>query len=225
MKITQLERIQTMNKIIRIVVVLAFLIAIVALGMKGTAWAGKLGAGNQSPAASGYDQGSHVGSRQVGTVATTNLIIPITGGQETTVGSCATVLINSAPADVSYISLVFVYPPDQNGFLTYWDGTQWVRAKSVLPFTDLAEVHPGTMMSCGIKIDATPIDNLGAEVQVCFPIPPNQTGYAYYWDSTLVVTATLEGWVKTTLEAKDNQSCVNIPASAGNPAFAALFDK
>jgi hypothetical protein len=210
-----------MNKIIRIVVVVAFLIAIVALGMKGTAWASKLGAGNQSPAASGQQPRP----RLAGTGGESPLIIPVTGGEVATIGSCATVLINSAPADVSYISLVFVYPPDQTGYLTYWDGTQWVRAKSVLPFTDLANVLPGMMMSCGIKAEATPINNLGAEVQVCFPIPPDQTGFAYYWDSTLVVTATLEGWVKTTLEAKDNLSCVNIPASAGNPAFAALFDR
>ncbi|MCJ7585647.1 MAG: hypothetical protein MUO30_12880, partial [Anaerolineales bacterium] len=172
-----------MNKIIRIVVVVAFLIAIVALGMKGTAWAGKLITVNQSPAASGYDRVSNVGSRPQGSVTTPNLIIPVTGGELATIGSCATVLINSAPADVSYISLVFVYPPDQDGFLTYWDGTQWVKAKSVLPFTDLANVLPGTMMSCGIKAEATPINNLGAEVQVCFPIPPDQTGFAYYWDS------------------------------------------
>jgi len=75
----------------------------------------------------------------------------------------------------------------------------------------------GNLVSCGIKISAKFSGNLGAEAQVCFPIPPGKVGFAYYWDGTQ--------WVKTTLPVQDNQSCVTIPATAPNPVLTALFDQ
>jgi len=184
-----------MNKVIRIVVVLAFLIAIVALGTRGTAWAGKLDSGNQSPAASGYDQGSYVGARPNGTVVTGGEVVLIEDVW-VTVGSCADVLLESAPQDIIYTA----WAEESNNFSSQY--------------------YPGNLKSCLIEIEADPdYQPGGAEVTVCFPIPPNEKGYAYYWDRIGGV------WVKTTLVAKDNQSCVNIPANAWNPAFAAMFDK
>ncbi len=181
-----------MNKIIRILVVVAFMLAVVVLGMKNTVWADRLAGSNPSAAAVGSNQASPLGSRPQGTVETGDQNVPVVPGQTVTVGSCASILIKSAPAGVAYTA-------------------------SVVDETQLSKEFPGNLVSCGVQIKASPGTNLGAEAQVCFPIPPDKAGFAYYWDGTK--------WVKTTLEVKDNQSCVMVPSTAGNPAFAALFDK
>jgi hypothetical protein len=183
-----------MNKIPRVVVVLAFLLGIVALGMKGTVWANKLGDSNQAPAANGLDQGLSAGARPKGTVNTGNPNVPLTVGQTATVGSCATVKLISASPDFKYTA-------------------------SAVNKNEFAKDYPGNLMSCLIKIKAVPANNktLGAELLVCFPVAPTQTGFAYYWDGTQ--------WMKTTLAVKDGQSCIDVPTSAPNPLYVAMFDK
>ena len=185
-----------MNKLIRIAAVSAFLLAILALGMKGTAWATKLGGVNQAPVANGSNPGLPLEARPQGTVITNPPIVPIIpvtdGGQGITVGSCATVLIPSPVANVRYL------------------GTTVNQSQLPTPLV-------GNLVSCGIQISAKFSGNLGAETQVCFPIPPGKTGFAYYWDGTQ--------WVKTTSPAQNNQSCVTVPVSAPNPVFTALFDQ
>jgi len=189
-------------KVLRFAFVLAFVIGFVVLGMNGTAWAGKLGSGYQSPAASGSGVGPGLVPRPLGTtnskknIQTIKPIIPNTGGdQPTTVGSCATVLIESAPANVTYTA-------------------------SVVPEKDLAKVLPGKLRSCGIKITATSSKNLDARAQVCFPILPGKAVFGgYYWDGTK--------WVETTLDkvTDSRQSCVDIPTTVANLTYAALFNK
>jgi len=183
-----------MNKIIRIMLVLAFLIVLVALGMRGTAWASKLGSENQSPAANRLDQGLSAAARPKGTVHTGNPNVTLTVGQTVTVGSCATVELKSAPPDIKY--------------------TASTESKN-----NLSKYYPGNLISCLIKIHAIPADNksLGAELQVCFPILPPETGFTYYWDGTQ--------WVKTTPVVKEGYSCINVPTSAPNPLYTAMFDK
>ena len=182
-----------MNKSIRILLAFVVFAAIVAIGINGSAWADKLNIASQAPAASGPSREGSAQPRQDGTVPATNYVIPVTGGSgPLVVGSCATVSIDSEPPNVAYTA-------------------------SVVPANTLAQVLPGKVVSCGIKIEAKPSSNLGAEAQVCFPIPPSQADFAYYYDGTQ--------WVKTTLGAQEGQSCVNVPKTAGNPAFAALFDK
>jgi len=182
-----------MNIKIRLLLALALFAAIVFAGIGAPAWADKLNIGAQAPAASGLQADLPVGIRPQGSVVTTGEVVTLTSDQVTTVGSCATVLVKTAAADIIY--------------------TAYVVPEEVLP-KDL----PADLISCAIKIEAKPGTTLGAEVQVCFPIPPSKAGFAY--DSPLITQ-----WVKTTLEAEGGQSCVTIPATTASPAFAGLFDK
>jgi len=200
------------NTRIRLVLAMALFAVIGVGGIGAAAWVGKLNLGSLAPAAvnpqvgsvaasagqagqaavGGLEAGLSVAGRPQGTVVTTGPVVPLTGGTIVTVGSCATVLIISPPTGVEY-------------------------SASVVVAGDLAKELPGQLLGCGIKVDAKPGATLGAQAQVCFPIPPSQAGFAYYWDGV--------HWVKTTLEPKDAQSCVNIPETAANPAYAGLFDK
>ena len=181
-----------MNTRIRLLLALALFAAMVVAGIGAPSWADKLGLGAAAPAASGQKSSPPAGGRPQGTAETTSPVVQLVSDQLATVGSCATVLVKSAPADVQYTA-------------------------SVVSGDSLAATLPGTLLSCGIKVEATPGATLGAVTEVCFPIPLDQAGFAYYWNGTT--------WVKTTLDPKDSQSCVDVPASAGNPAFAGLFDK
>jgi hypothetical protein len=183
-----------MNKVFRILVVLAFLLVILALGMKNTVWADKLGAVNQSPAANGFDQNLPAGSRPQGTVITGNPNVPLTPGQNATVGSCSTVLLKNGSADFKYTA-------------------------SATNKNEFNKSYPGNLTSCLIKVMVVPANNKtqGADLQVCFPLAPAQTGVVYYWDGTQ--------WVKTTLAVKGNQACIDVPSSAPNPLYTAMFDK
>lgn len=177
----------------RIVLSLVIFGVIVVAGIGAPAWADRLDLGVAGPAAGGEQVGPSTG-RPKGTVQTTGGVIPITGGTQITVGSCATVTILTPQVGVPYLA-------------------------SVVPADGLPTGLPGTLLSCGIKIEAKgkPSAVLGAAAQVCFPIPPTQDGFAYYWDGAQ--------WVKTTLETAAGQSCVEIPASAPNPAYAGLFEQ
>ena len=175
----------------RSVFVLALTIGFVAVGMNGTAWAAKLDAGDQSPAVNGHDQGLSVSVRPDWTVITTNPIIPITGDETIVVGRCATVLIVPTTTDVSYTA-------------------------SVAPSTFPAQGLPGNLMSCIIKIEATPGRYLNADIMVCFPVLPKKTSFAYYLDTK---------WEKARRETNNGNSCVDIPTTSGSLVFAALFDK
>ena len=154
-------------KVLRFVFVLAFLVGFVAIGMNGTAWASKVGSSYQSPVANGNSQGLPVPARPQGTVNTTGPVVPLTDGQTITVGSSATVLVESGLAGVSYTG-------------------------SVVADTDLPTGFKGNLLSSGIKIDASQGTTLGAPVTVSFPIPPGKTGFAYYWDGSQWVKTTLE---------------------------------
>jgi hypothetical protein len=181
-----------MNRMIRILLVLAALAGMAALGLSGTAWADKLRPGGLVPSAGNAIAEVLAPPRQTGTSTTGPLTIPVTGGQASTLGSCATVTSTSAPAGVVYTA-------------------------SVVPESTLPKTLPGTLLSCGVKVEAKPNADLGAPIAVCFPLGPDNTGVAYYWDGTQ--------WVKTTTTNQNGQSCVDMPASTANPAYAALFDK
>jgi len=148
-----------MSKIIRVVAVLALLGAVVVLGMQGTAWASKLVSADPRSASGGAGQGPELASRPQGTVVTTPLSVPLTSGQAAIVGSCATVLVRSAPSGVSYTA-------------------------SVVPQADLPATLPGNLVSCAIKVQAVTSATLGAETLVCWPLLPTQAGFAYYYDGS-----------------------------------------
>ena len=189
-----------MNKFIRIAAVLAFLLAIVALGMQGTAWASKLGDNNPAPAANVPDQGLSVVSRPAGTVTTGNTNVPLIVGQNVAVGSCAMVLLNSGATNVQYTASAV----DESAFSLAFPGNGF----------------PSRLESCLITITGTPVPSdkkLDATLQVCFPIAPTENGFAYYWDGTQ--------WVKTTLAAKNLQSCIDIPTTVPDPLYTAMFNK
>ncbi len=96
-----------MNTKIRILLALAFSAAILIAAVGAPAWADKLSLGAAAPAAGGPQAALPPGVRQDGTVTTTQLIIPVTGGQAVTVGSCATVLVEvPVPDGVSYTASV-----------------------------------------------------------------------------------------------------------------------
>jgi hypothetical protein len=121
--------------------------------------------------------------------------IPVTGGgQVITIGSCATARI--------------VTPPDPPAGVTY--------TAVVVSADDLPKALPGKLISCAVKIVATPASaTLGANVQVCFPVPPTQAGFAYDW---------LGPWQKTDTLPTNGQSCVIVPASAVNASYTGLFN-
>jgi len=185
-----------MNKIIRIVVVLTFLTVIVALGMKGTVWANKLGDGNQASAANGLYQGLSAGVRLNGTVPGGNTNVTLEAGLTATVGRCAEVELDEfAPTDIRYTA-------------------------SVSNNNNLSNDYPGDLDSCLIRIHAIPTDvkNLDADVEVCFPPnPPGQTGIVYYWDGT--------HWEETTTTVnEDGYSCGVVPEDAPSFTYTAMFD-
>lgn len=186
-----------MKKILRLVFVLAFIAIFVALGTNGTTWASKLNAGNQAPALSVPDNDLAGRKRPDGTGGYKNHpVIPITGGHQFTVGSCATIFIDNAPNGVNYTA-------------------------SVVPENDLAKELPGHLKSCGIKIEAIPSQYLGTKAKVCFPVLLSKNVYGYYWNGAkwMKTTASYD-------EAKDGRnSCVDIPKDSGNLTFAALFDQ
>jgi len=189
-----------MKKLIRIAAVLAFLLAIVALGMQGTAWASKLGDNNPAPAASVPNQGLPVAARPAGTVNTGNTNVPLIVGQNVAVGSCAIVLLQTAAPNVQYTASAV----DQSAFSVAFPGNGF----------------PSGLGSCLIKIEGLPVPSdksLDATMQVCFPIPPTKNGFAYYWDGTK--------WVKTTLAAKNLQSCIDVPSTVPDPLYLAMFNQ
>jgi hypothetical protein len=189
-----------MNKLIRIAAVLVFLIVIVALGMQGTAWASKLGVNNPAPAANVPNQGLPLVSRPAGTVTTGNTNVPLIVGQNVAVGSCAMVLLETAAPNVQYTASAV----DEGAFSVAYPGNGF----------------PSGLGSCLIKIDGLPVPSdkkLDATMQVCFPIPPTKNGLAYYWDGTK--------WVKTVLAPKDLQSCIDVPTSAPDPLYIAMFNQ
>ncbi len=152
---------------------------------------------NNNPEASAYVGNGGAQPPPAGTVSINPgpLSIPVTGGgQEITLGSCATVKI--------------VTPPVPPAGVTY---TVFVVPVEVLP-----KALPGNLISCAVKIVATPASaTLGANVEVCFPVPPTQAGFAHEWQGP---------WQKTDILPTNNgQSCVIVPADAVNASYAGLF--
>jgi hypothetical protein len=192
-----------MSKLLRIVLVFIGLAGLTVIGVQGAAWADKLGIGGPGPAAVAAVQGlpAAIGAQQVlpaaarpqGTVITVPPVVDIKPGQLAIVGNCATAFTASAPAGVTFTA-------------------------TVVDSTALPGPVPGTLLSCGLRIDARPASAaLGAEIQVCFPIPPTKTAVASHHDLTQ--------WVKTTQAVTNGQSCVAVPVSDPNPAFTALFEQ
>ncbi len=202
-----------MSKAIRFLVVLAGFAIIAVIGIQGPAWASRLGIGGPAAsvgtsaqtltivAAPAQDQlavgapdlGLPEAPRPQGTVPLPPPTVTITPGSKAIVGSCATAFMTSAPEGVVYTATVV----DQ---------------------TLLPGPFPGTLAGCGIRIDAQPISaTLGAEIQVCFPIPPTKTALAYHHD--------LQQWVKTAAQVQNGESCVMVPVGDPNPAFSALFEQ
>jgi hypothetical protein len=179
-----------MSRMIRIVVVLVFLAGVVALGMQGNAWANRLS--TTAPARSASGPQAAPAARPLGSVVTTTGLIPLTGGP-VTVGNCATVWVKVPPSGVSYLA-------------------------SVVPESELPLELPGKLVSCAIKVEAVTNADLGSETLVCWPLLPEQSGFAYYFDGS--------DWLKTASQTSENQVCANVvPGNAPNPAYAAVFNK
>ncbi len=192
-----------MGKAIRILAVLAGILLIVALAMQGTAWADKLGIKAPAgaidasvaglPAVGGPQQVAPAEARPLGTVITVPTVVDIVPGSLAIVGNCATAFTVSAPEGVSFTA-------------------------TVVDAAELPATLPGTLLSCGIRVDALPVSpTLGSEMQLCFPVPPTKTALAYDHD--------LEQWVKTTQDVANGQSCVAIAVDNPNPTYAALFEQ
>ncbi len=177
-----------MGKVVRILIALVCIAVVAALGMQGTAWADRLALGGQAAA----QQGLPAGARPQGTVPTTPMVT-IATGQRAAVGGCATVFMSSAPQGAVY--------------------TATVVDKGALPTG-----HPGNLLSCGVRIDASPASaTLGAEVEVCFAIPPGKNALAHHHDG--------KNWVASSAAASGGQSCVKHPATNPNPSYSALFEQ
>jgi hypothetical protein len=157
-----------MNTKTRLFVALAICAAIFIAGIGAPAWADRLNLGDQAPAASGPPSNLPAASRPRGTVVTGNPNVTLVAGQTTTVGSCATVILNNAPADFNYVA-------------------------SAVSKNEFTKSYPGTLNSCLIKVRVVPASNktMGADVQACFPLAPTQTGFTYYWDGTQWVKTVL----------------------------------
>ena len=183
-----------MNKMLRMLLVLGFLAGIVAVGMRGTAWADRLGAAGVAPAAGGLAQPVQPERPQgtTGPLTPPTGIIPVTG-DALILGSCVDIRVQSVPT-----------PPPANVY------TGFVVPEEVLP-----KELPGNLTSCAVKVEAKPGTTLAADVKVCWALSPTTAGDPYYWDGSK--------WVKIELVVTDNQACVIVPASAGNPAYTALF--
>lgn len=209
-----------MNTKLRFLLAVALLAAIVISGNGTPAWAGKLNVGALAPAAAGPGVVLAVDARPQGTVNTTPPVlpvpvIPVTGGQATTVGSCQAVTVGSC-AD-----FVVIAPPANVDY-----------TGSIVPDTGIPKQDPANLVSCAARVDAATSAALGAVPQipvtgtqlgavtlVCWAVLPNQAVFGYYWSGTQ--------WVKTSLvaQAQGLKTCVLVPADAPNPSFAALFDK
>ncbi len=192
-----------MGKVLRIVLVLVGLAGLTVIGIQGAAWADRLGIGGPAIAAGASVQGMPAAAlsqpvlpaaaRPQGTVITVPTVVDIVPGSLVIVGNCATAFTTSAPAGVTFTA-------------------------TVVDSTALPGPFPGTLLSCGVRIDAKPvITALLAEIEVCFPIPPTKTALAQHHDQTQ--------WLKTTEEIKNGQSCVTLPVNDPNPTFTALFEQ
>ena len=82
-------------------------------------------------------------------------------------GSCTTVLIETAAEGVTY--------------------TATIVSSEALPLK-----WPGGLMSCVVRIDAKPAISMGTDVRICFPIPPTKAGFAYYNDGSVYIKTALE---------------------------------
>jgi len=181
-----------MNKTIRVVLALAFLVAIVAVGMNGTAWADKLGAGNQAPAAAGNPAVGALVQPPAGTVETTGgggrapskEGTGPAGPQPIVIGSIATVLGLEGGGDVTVELFEGDLPGDLPGYV---EGTALVLTCDGDTF-------------CG--------------AEVCYKVGPDSTASAHYWDGAQ--------WVEATTEVTDGLACMTIPAGIGQPVYTAL---
>lgn len=157
-----------MNKFSRVLIALALLTVILALGMQGTAWANTLSVVNQAPAVNIQGQGVLAGNRAQGTVHTGNPNVTLTAGVTSVVGSCSTVLLNETIPNATYVA-------------------------SRVESNEFTKSYPGKLISCLLKIRLVPANNktLGADFMVCFPITPSTVATADYWNGTQWIASTL----------------------------------
>jgi len=143
-----------MNKTIRIVVVFAFLAALVAIGLNGSVWAGKLNAASQAPA------GAPPVSRAPGTGETTEPSGGATGGAPIIIGSVASV---QPYAGCTVYAVLF---------------------EDTLPAGFPADTtYPGALTKGTVIQLSSPGNNFcGAEV--CYNVGPDSKEVAYYWDGS-----------------------------------------
>ena len=95
-----------MSKAIRILVVFACMAVVVGVGLNGAAWADKLNAGEQAPAASALNQGVAAGSRPKGTVITTPECVKTLVPGKFTIGSIAEWIVESHGGSITATSQV-----------------------------------------------------------------------------------------------------------------------
>lgn len=143
-----------MNKIIRVLLVLFFLVGFVAIGMNGPAWADKLNIGASPQVAS--EQGTAL-ERLEGTVDTTPPFFQTQQPGVFTIGSIATWFLDQVAGNIVY-------------------------SASVTTEQGLPKNVPGPLLTSPIKLMVEVGKTLGVVEKVCFPVPPGKNGVAQYWN-------------------------------------------
>ena len=143
-----------MNKMIRVLLVLFFLVGFVAIGMNGTAWADKLNIGASPQVAS--EQGAAV-ERLEGTVDTTPPFFQTQQPGVFTIGSIATWTLDHVAGNIVY-------------------------SASVTTEQGLPKNVPSPLLTSPIKLMVEVGKTLGVVEKVCFPVPPGKNGVANYWN-------------------------------------------
>lgn len=148
-----------MNKGIRILIVFAGMAILVAVGLNGPAWADKLKASAQSPAANVPDQGLQAESRPQGTVITTPDCVETLTPGNFTIGSIAEWELDGVSGGNLYTACT-------------------------VKDSELPAGLPAVLLTSPIQLAVSSGTSLGVPQKICFPLPPGKNGSAYFWDGT-----------------------------------------
>ncbi len=151
-----------MSRAIRVLIVLACMAVVVGVGLRGAAWADKLKAGGEAPAASVLAAGTVPADRPDGTVPTTPVCVQTLVPGKFTIGSVAEWALDNVAAGQLYEACV---------------------AKQ----GDLPANPPGVLLTFPIKLTVQSSLTVGVKQRFCFPLPPGLDGYAFYWDGQVWV--------------------------------------
>ena len=200
-----------MNTWIRIVVVLVSMTVVIAVGLKGPAWAEKLQTGEQVPTVGSPTQGSsdpdplQTGEQVPPAAGSLAQVSPEAGRPLGTVITTPTCVQSLVPGSFAVGSVA-------DWVLDNVAGGQVYEA-CVAEASDLPAQTPAVLLTPPIKLTELTGAAFGVTQRVCFPVPPGQNASAFYWDGHV--------WVQTE-DAKDGKACVTVAAEAPVPTFVAL---